>query len=133
MEGETLSPRQPIYPVPYAFSLRLGAYISDTLSSLLLSCMLQMEAQAGRYGLRPEDTPRLRDGILAPGPASGGEGSQEGLGVVGVTHGDDWPGDAGVKGESDGNAPAVHGDNTDVSVGVYGTSDSAWVVTSEAV
>jgi hypothetical protein len=28
--GETLSPRQPIYPVPYAFSLKPGAYITDT-------------------------------------------------------------------------------------------------------
>ncbi len=31
--GETLSPRQPIYPVPYAFGLKPGAIISSTATS----------------------------------------------------------------------------------------------------
>ncbi|MDY6876911.1 MAG: hypothetical protein SWK90_12020 [Chloroflexota bacterium] len=35
VEGETLSPRQPIYPVPYAFSLRPGAIISGTSDGIL--------------------------------------------------------------------------------------------------
>jgi len=35
VEGETLSPRQPIYPVPYAFSLKPGAIISGTRDGIL--------------------------------------------------------------------------------------------------
>jgi hypothetical protein len=35
VEGETLQPRQAIYPVPYAFSLKPGAIISDTRDGVL--------------------------------------------------------------------------------------------------
>jgi len=51
VEGETLSPRQPIYPVPYAFSLRPGAVISETTSYVGLNRYVSILPFTYKYGV----------------------------------------------------------------------------------
>jgi hypothetical protein len=51
VEGETLSPRQATYPVPYAFSLKPGAIISDTYSYVQMNGMApEFVANVGIHG-----------------------------------------------------------------------------------
>lgn len=79
-----MTPRQPIYPVPYAMSLRPGAVINDTMSG----AMLNVYNQGAGWGL---------DAYSAGHDAVHGRtGSSNHAGVAGVSWGDG----IGVYGES---------------------------------
>jgi len=65
VEGETLSPRQPLYGAPYAFSLYPGAVISDTTFDDSFPALTIQKADAG------EPLPALKlDGSLQSSKAS---------------------------------------------------------------
>jgi hypothetical protein len=101
VEGETLSPRQEILPVPYALSLKPGADIKGGTDNTIV---------------KAENT-GLGDAVLgiASGYDSIGVHGQSGFGT-GVR----GEGEVGVSGESSV-GPGVEGSG---SVGVYGMSDS---------
>jgi hypothetical protein len=49
--GEEMTERQPIYPVPYALSLRPGAIINDTSSHVQLNRYDASGVIPARYGI----------------------------------------------------------------------------------
>ncbi len=106
-DGE-MTPRQPIYPVPYAWSLKPGAVISDTLDGILTARSADgigvIGLQAGYF------TGDL--GMLAGRP-SGFFGGR--YGVIGISKESDGYGVAGWN-------RAASGAN---SIGVYGKTDSS--------
>ena len=84
VEGEEMSPRQPIYPVPYAFSLKPGAIISDTMGG----APLNVYNHGSGWGLD----------VYSAGhdAVHGRTGSSNHAGVAGVS----WGSGIGVYGES---------------------------------
>ncbi len=90
-----MTPRQPIYPVPYAFSLRPGAVISDTMSGTPLN----VYNHGSGWGLD----------VYSAGhdAVHGRTGSSDHAGVAGVS----WGSGIGVYGES----------NTGVAIKAAGT------------
>jgi hypothetical protein len=124
VEGETLSPRQEILPVPYALSLKPGATVHNT-------------AGVGIRGQSDND-----DGVVGTTGASDKSGvfgnSQVGTGVTGRSEAVSGYGVAGTA--TAGNGRGVYGNALgENGVGVYGrsdlgrgveghtTSDSEWV------
>jgi len=105
-----MSQRQPVYPVPYAFSLRPGALISDTMSGT----PLKVYNHGTGWGLD----------VYSAGydAVHGRTGSSDHAGVAGVS----WGSGIGVYGESRDNFGVV-GKHTGTSTGagVYGRSDSS--------
>jgi hypothetical protein len=127
-DGE-MSPRQPIYAVPYAWSLRPGAVISASLGSTP-NMHVETWSETGR-GVRSYamSTTGANYGVVGASRSSTGYGGYfynngGGTGLYGQASSTD--GGIGVYGES-AVGSAVYGKSTS-GYGVYGLSSSNWAI-----
>jgi len=82
-----MTPRQPIYPVPYAWSLRPGALISDTQD--FPNYILRVRNEGSGWAIQASTNGHIAiegwNANTAPGKPGIWGGSQYGIGVVGET------------------------------------------------
>ncbi len=144
VDGEWLSPRQALRPVPYALSLRPGAQIQDVPTEWTDGWVLNV-GMDGAYPLASALRSTTATGTAVYGNATGGYGlrgyTEEGYAVAGVDQGTDTArgygghfssdNGVGVYGYSGGQsyqsnmyAPGVYGRSAN-GAGVYGVGDSS--------
>lgn len=126
VEGDDeMTPREPIFPVPYAYSLRPGAVISGTTSVAIVHIENHHASGRGLRAYAMSET-GANYGIVGASRSPDGYGGYYynnggGTGLLGKIT--DAPGGIGVKGLSTGGS-GVYGD-TDSGYGVYGSTDAA--------
>jgi hypothetical protein len=121
-DGETLSPRQPLLPVPYALSLRPGAIVGGDSSNPVIEVVntgvgTAIRAQGSAIGVEAEGM----TGVEAEGDVG-----VHGTGPIGV-RGDSTTGD-GVYGETGSPAhdvAGVHGKSINLAPGVFGEAPAS--------
>ncbi|MGD1995017.1 MAG: YncE family protein, partial [Anaerolineae bacterium] len=136
VEGDAgeMTPRQPLLPAPYAFSLRPGATISGSLAGGTSSALGVVNSDAstsGGYAIRAinrsESTGRPAIYGENQGTSAGVYGRADGWhGVVGWNVSGQW---AGVFGHNQGTGSGVYGENTSgAGAGVRGDSTDGFGV-----
>ena len=135
-----MTPRQPIYPVPYAFSLRPGAIISGSTSAAILHIenwhasgrglrVYAMDETGTNYGIvGASRSPNGYGGYFYNNSAGGGTGlrawSEASVGLEGYSYETaDYPGVFGCSADSSGTCDPYKDNN---AAGVMGYSDNDW-------
>jgi len=118
VEGEALSPRQEILPVPYALSLKPGAQISGTVDHQPVLYVSNGGSGHDAYGLLVESA----DGIGVRGT------SDHYVGVEGEVM---EAGGCGVVGEASKDSIGVSGMNSGGGIGVQGRSETGVAISAE--
>ena len=141
VEGDAeMTPREAIYPVPYAYSLRPGAIISSSTSAAILHIenwhpsgrglrVYAMDETGTNYGIvGASRSPNGYAGYFYNNSAGGGTGlrawSEASVGLEGYSYETaDYPGVFGCSADSSGTC-APYRDNN--AAGVMGYSDNDW-------